>query len=102
MTDQVLKTSKHFNYDQHRGGDFRYKGCQVTCPVCGFNCTKAGDSVREHGRDNWETSAPAYRGDLVRLPFSGECGHNWELCFGFHKGETFAFVRMLPDSVELS
>jgi hypothetical protein len=33
------------------------------------------------------------RGDLLVVPVEGECGHNWEVCFGFHKGETILFAR---------
>lgn len=38
--------------------------------------------------DNW-----GGKGDLLVIPVEGECSHIWEICFGFHKGETICFAR---------
>lgn len=32
-------------------------------------------------------------GNLVAVPIRGKCGHNWQVCFGLHRGNTYAFVR---------
>lgn len=63
----------------------------VLCPVCGFDYVHEGIPYTVKGNDHgdaWEG-----RGDLIVVPFDGECGHTWELCFGHHKGQTTAFVR---------
>ena len=67
---------------------------QVVCPVCGFNCTHPEGVRTVSGNDEYAASWPG-RGDLTVLSFEGECGHHWELCFGFHKGEVFVFSRVL-------
>ena len=36
------------------------------------------------------------RGDVLRVQWWCEGGHAWEVCFGFHKGETVCFVEELP------
>jgi hypothetical protein len=38
------------------------------------------------------------RGDLIVIPMWCEGGHEWELCFGFHKGTTVSFTRNLKES----
>jgi hypothetical protein len=59
---------------------------RLLCPVCGYgylHTTHSGYSTMEWGG----------RGDVIAVHFEGECGHLWQMCFGFHKGETFSFVR---------
>jgi len=84
---------------------------QVMCPVCRFEyvhmsyqfgllLNETGDGLvkprvhtnieRVRGKDNYE--AWEGRGDLIRIPFNCEEGHSWDLCFGEHKGMTFAFL----------
>jgi hypothetical protein len=46
---------------------------------------------KDSGQAGWNG-----RGDLYVLGFWGECGHEFEVCFGFHKGTTFAFSRDKP------
>lgn len=58
---------------------------RMACPVCGSTYQQTGKPQSVEG---W-----GGRGDLLVIPMEGECGHRWELCFGFHKGETFGFVR---------
>lgn len=41
--------------------------------------------------DNYD--AWAGRGDCVRIPMWCEDGHNWNFCFGFHKGSTIVFLE---------
>ena len=71
------------------------KNCQyeIICPICGFNYQHHFSKASvKYGKDNYEAQAHV-RGDVISIPFSGECGHVWELCLGFHKGDTFVFVR---------
>lgn len=64
----------------------------VVCPLCGDEYQHAGDPRTIPGNDNYEAGWPG-RGDLLVIPFRGECGHRWELCFGFHKGSSHVFAR---------
>jgi|TARA_R100001530_G_scaffold118890_1_gene86027 hypothetical protein len=64
---------------------------QVMCPVCRFEYVHMSQIIeRVRGKDNYE--AWEGRGDLIRIPFNCEEGHSWDLCFGEHKGMTFAFL----------
>ena len=67
-------------------------GVRLRCPICSDTYQHAGAYQRVPGHDSYEAGWGG-RGDLVIVPVWGECGHRWELCFGSHKGETFAFVR---------
>lgn len=70
----------------------------VTCPECGHNYAHPGNIRNVSSDDAYRASWPG-RGDLTVLHFVGECEHEWELCFGFHKGQTFAFCRVIQDGV---
>jgi hypothetical protein len=62
----------------------------MKCPVCDCNYTHdAGISIniRSDTYGAWDG-----RGDCMIIPIYGECGHKWEVCFGFHKGQTFMFL----------
>lgn len=73
-------------------------GHHVSCPVCGSAFAHPEGVRTVSGNDEYSASWPG-RGDLTVLSFQGECGHHWELCFGFHKGEVFAFSRVFsPDA----
>jgi hypothetical protein len=66
----------------------------IHCPRCGFDYTHTTDTpVTEDAKDNYEASWQG-RGDLLRVPFLCENGHEFELCFGFHKGQTLVFARL--------
>lgn len=74
----------------------------VSCPACGNTYIHTMPPEYEKGNDNYDASWQG-RGDLIVIPVWGECGHNWEICFGFHKGQTFSFVRPRehqPDTME--
>ena len=58
---------------------------RLACPACG--------STYQYTREPQSVSGRGGRGDLLVVPMEGECGHRWEMCFGSHEGETFAFVR---------
>jgi hypothetical protein len=65
----------------------------VICPVCGFNYTRIQNQKLIDGNDDYQ--AWAGRGDVAKLLFVGECGAEWHMCFGFHKGTTYAYAEVL-------
>jgi hypothetical protein len=69
----------------------------IACPTCGYDFSHPGNVRNVSGDDAYRASWPG-RGDLTVINFNGECGHEWELCFGFHKGQTFTFCRILKDA----
>ncbi len=75
-----------------------YMGDGIKCPQCGFEYVHFHAPTLIDGKDNY--AAWSGRGDLIVVPFWGECGHAWELCFGFHKGNTNGFVRLCPEEAE--
>jgi hypothetical protein len=68
-------------------------GLTVVCPICGSNYQHSNDPFTVDGQDSYK--AWCGRGDLIVIPFWGECGSSWELCIGFHKGDSVAFVNIL-------
>jgi len=66
----------------------------VRCPECGFDYQKVQLPIQTFsGEDDYK--APWIgKGDLLVIPFVGECGAEWDLCFGFHKGRTATFLRI--------
>jgi len=64
----------------------------LVCPDCSFECTHIGEPRKVSGNDDY--AAWLGRGDFLVIPFSGECGSAWEVCFGSHKGQTDVFVRV--------
>lgn len=71
----------------------------LACPICNFGYNHPGKPEVVAGNDNYDTKM-GVRGDVIIIPFVGECGHNWELCIGFHKGNTFIFARKVEMSQE--
>lgn len=72
----------------------------LVCPVCSFEYNHMGEPRKVCGNDNHD--AWRGRGDLLVIPFNGECGSEWEICFGFHKGNTNTFVRIRKSCSENS
>ena len=68
----------------------------LRCPCCGDEYNHIGAPYMKDGGDNYEAKWHG-RGDLNVIPMSGECGSEWELCVGFHKGEAPIFVRVIKD-----
>ena len=66
---------------------------EIRCPICEENYQHhlSHAEVRD-GEDSYKAE-PVVRGDVITIPFHGECGHVWELCLGFHKGDTWVFVK---------
>ena len=69
---------------------------RLKCPVCGDDYQHIGSRQDVPGRDSYEAGWGG-RGDLLVIPVEGECGHTWQLCFGSHKGNVAAFVRVPLD-----
>ena len=63
----------------------------ILCPICEYTYSYAQMPEMISGNDNYD--AWFGRGDLIRIPFVGECGHGWNLCIGFHKGNSFIYVE---------
>jgi len=66
----------------------------IQCPECGFHCQHCETPKVIEGHDNYDAGWGG-RGDLIVIPVWGECGSKWEICFGFHKGITSTFVRIV-------
>jgi hypothetical protein len=77
-----------------RGSSFGFR-LELLCPICHENFNDISTPRLEHGNDNYE--AWMGRGDCAVVPMSCEYGHEWELCVGFHKGESFLFARKEDD-----
>lgn len=68
--------------------DTDFKCNLIRCPVCGHNNSHTGDAkfLSSDERKAWDG-----RGSCITIEFEGECGHEWNLCIGYHKGENFVF-----------
>ena len=67
---------------------------QVLCPGCQADYVHCEGAYAVSGYDHycaWEG-----RGDVLRVQWWCEGGHAWEVCFGFHKGQTVCFVEEVP------
>lgn len=74
---------------EYWGNSYSYK---LKCPICGSTDQHARTPERSGNTvpygDKW-----GGKGDLLVIPVEGECSHVWEICLGFHKGETICFAR---------
>ena len=80
----------------HEQGWFDGTYDSIVCPVCGFEYAHIGEIRKEEGHDHGDAGWKG-RGDLVVIPIEGECGCLWDICFGFHKGNIAAFVRVVKE-----
>ena len=71
------------------------------CPCCGYEYVHAGTPHVIDGDDSYRAGWGG-RGDLIIVPFGCECGSEWDLCFGFHKGLTQTFLRVRADCRSLT
>lgn len=71
-------------------------GREVVCPCCGHEYQHFGQPDLIDSGDDYNAGWGG-RGDLIVIPFCGECGSEWDLCFGFHKGVTATFIRVRID-----
>lgn len=42
------------------------------------------------------------RGDLIRIKYRGECGHNWAIEIGYHKGQNFIRVSSEQENFDFT
>lgn len=65
----------------------------LKCPIC--------ESNYQHMSEPAYVASDSYdagwigRGSLITIPMWGECGSKWEICLGFHKGNTAIFIKAL-------
>jgi hypothetical protein len=65
----------------------------LTCPECGDTYSHMEPPYLKDSEDNYNANWGG-RGDLAVVPVWGECGSKWEVCIGFHKGESAIFARL--------
>lgn len=70
-----------------------YETEEIKCPICLGQYQHVESPHFVSGNDDYDADWGG-RGDLVVIPFWGECGHQWELCIGFHKGNSYIFARV--------
>lgn len=93
IEQEIESIKKSLEWDDSWNADL------INCPVCGCSESPSSPIDYQHfekpeyidGEDDHK--AWSGRGDLVRIPFWGECGHCWYLCIGFHKGNSFIFWK---------
>lgn len=71
----------------------------LCCPVCKSNYNHLKPPYIKDGGDSYEAKWNG-RGDLVVVPMRGECGSKWEVCIGFHKGNSSIFARLTESCAE--
>jgi hypothetical protein len=62
---------------------------RLECPVCGCVNSHLESPSLMTGDQNWGGC-----GELAITPLDSECGCKWELCIGYHKGESLIFTRI--------
>jgi hypothetical protein len=65
----------------------------VSCPICKENFIHFEKPRLEEGNDQYNALNGVVRGDGLVIPMWCENEHNFEVCFGFHKGCTYVFCR---------
>lgn len=77
---------------------------KLKCVVCGNSLVQPGDPTTILSDDRPRGAGWPGRGWLVIIPIEGECGHSFEVCLGFHKGDTVIFARpkQLPQGLPRS
>lgn len=69
-----------------------YNIATIVCPICRGEYHHIEQTRTEPGNDAYDADWPG-RGDLFVMTLRGECGHTWEICIGFHKGNLGIFAR---------
>lgn len=59
------------------------------CPVCNCDNTHIEPPHLNYNAQ-WEG-----QGELAITPLWSECGSKWQVCLGFHKGQTAIFIRLI-------
>jgi hypothetical protein len=71
-------------------GESGLPGHLLHCPSCRSDYVAwSGPPIVDRCDDS---SAWEGRGSLLTIPMQGECGHDFEISLGFHKGGTWLFV----------
>lgn len=74
-------------------------------PCCGNQCHRliTSPSGDEYNHVMGIDTVPlGYgRGSIVKIQFYEEAGNDWDLCFGFHKGQTFSWIEVLETGERL-
>jgi hypothetical protein len=77
--------------DQGPGfGEYGLPGHLLHCPQCRSDYVSWSGPPTVDACD--DSSAWEGRGSLLTIPMQGECGHDFLVSFGFHKGRTWLFV----------
>ena len=70
------------------------------CPVCNDSYIHLGTPIVLEGHDSYHTEMKAgsqqipVRGDVISIPFWGECGVSGAFRLGFHKGQTLVWTEV--------
>jgi hypothetical protein len=74
---------------------------RVLCPKCGDEYVQLSEPTIIEGKDAYATKT-GVRGDVIKI--EGKCagGHRFDLCLGYHKGETFIFAQTYVDAADLA
>jgi len=89
MPEQTIhQVRKLISYDDPWGNEYR----AILCPVCKYEYNHILSSEKIEGEDSHKAPWQG-RGDLVLTKMRCENWHEWELCLGFHKGQSFIFIR---------
>ena len=79
-------------------GDSNGFGDIIKCPICNFDYSHIQE-IKILNSDEYK--AWPGRGSCIVIPFEGECGHAWNICIGFHKGQNFAFIDVVRRAARL-
>ncbi len=66
----------------------------LACPECGDPFSHPSAPLVSESHDDYTADWPG-RGELIIIPIEGECGCEWQVCFGYHKGNVVAFTRAI-------
>jgi len=66
----------------------------VTCPECGDEYTRLIKAEMMDGDDSYKTGM-GVRGDVLVVSFFAECGSEFSINYGFHKGQTLSWVDVI-------
>lgn len=68
------------------------------CPVCGMQYVRFADAAVIIAGNSCYQARPNVRGNVICLPGQCEDGHQFTLCFGQHKGQTFMWTEIREGS----
>ena len=74
---------------------------KLLCPMCRYDYVHVHDSFTVSGNDGYK-SGSGLRGDSVVIQCWSECGSAWELWLCFHKGRTFAQMKLIRGCLDIA